>query len=403
MDADAARAFTPGRLGPLTLRNRIIKTATNEGGAPRGMPGERLVEFHRAVAAGGVGMTTVAYCAVSADARTFGDQLWMRPEVVPALRDLTDAVHREGAAAALQLAHAGFFTQVADNGGRGALGPSATFNAYGLGHGRAFAHAMTEGEIHRVVEDFGNAAALAAEAGFDAVELHLGHGYLLSQFLSPATNRRRDAWGGSVENRLCLPLAVLARVRDRVGGRLAVLAKTNLRDGFSGGLELGDAVEIARALERGGLDAIVPSGGFTSRTPFYLLRGAPPLADMIAAAKSRAHAFVLRLVGRLLIRGYPFEENFFQADARAIRAAVRMPVVLLGGIVSLDGLARAMRDGFDFVAMGRALIADPDLLPRMQRGEVTRSRCIHCNRCVAEMDRGGTRCVLDAPAPPAQA
>ncbi|GIW39823.1 MAG: oxidoreductase [Candidatus Binatia bacterium] len=387
-------AFRPGRIGSVELRNRILKSATFEGMSPGGTVTRELVEHHRSVAAGGAALTTVAYCAVSRDARTFEDQLWIRPEVVPALRELTEAVHAEGAKASLQLAHAGFFTQVAENRGRGALGPSPTLNVYGLGHGKAFAKGMTPEEIGRVVSDFGEAARLAVDAGFDAVELHLGHGYLLSQFLSPATNKRSDEWGGSLENRLRLPLDVVREVRRRTGTSVALLAKINLRDGFRGGLELEESIEVARALERTGVDALVLSGGFTSRNAFYLLRGDAPVSAMARAAKSRVHGTVLRLFGRFLVRSYPFEELFFLPEARRIRESVGLPLALLGGVVSRRGLATAMREGFDFVAMARALIADPDLPLRMRRGEVERSRCTHCNLCVVEMERGGVRCVL---------
>ncbi len=257
---------------------------------------------------------------------------------------------------------------------------------------------MTEDDIAQVVEDFGAAATRAVRAGFDAVELHLGHGYLLSQFISPATNRRHDRYGGSLDNRMRFPLAVLARVREAVGPDVPILAKTNLRDGFKGGLEVPEAVGVAERLEAGGVNAIVLSGGFTSRTPFYLFRGATPLKEMLEVEKSRLQRFVLGLIGPSLIRSYPFEEMFFLPEARAVRRAVKTPLALLGGVLSLDNLDRAMDEGFDFVAMGRALIADPDLIARFERGEATRSRCISCNKCVAEMDReGGVRCVLDPP------
>lgn len=383
-----------GRLGPLTLRNRVIKAATFEGMTPRGIPTEALVAHHRALAAGGVGMTTVAYCAVSADGRTFGDQLWMRADVVPGLRRLTDAVHAEGAAVSLQLGHCGGFSKNADVRGRGPLGPSFALNAYGLVAGLPFVRAMTERDIARVVDDFGDAARLAVAAGFDALELHLGHGYLLSQFLSPALNRRRDRFGGELENRLRLPLAVVRRVRDTVGAGVAVLAKTNLRDGFRGGLELPDAIDVVRRLEADGIDAVVLSGGVTSRTPFYLFRGRRPLREMIAVEKSALQRLVLRALGPSVIREYPFEPLFFLPLAREVRRAVHLPLVLLGGALSLDDLDTAMRENFEFVAMGRALIADPDLVDRLQRGAATRSRCTSCNACVAEMDRGGVRCVL---------
>jgi len=397
MDAVAARArvFGPATLGGLALRNRVIKTATYEGMTPGGVPAPALTAHHRALADGGVGMTTVAYCAVSPNGRTFAEQMYMREAIVPALRALTDAVHAGGAAVSLQLGHCGFFSKNREMPGRLPLAPSWSFNGYGVMSGMPLARAMTEADIATVIDEFGRAAELAVgDAGFDAVELHLGHGYLLSQFLSPAINRRRDRWGGSLDNRMRLPLAVLERVRRAVGPRVPIIAKTNLRDGFRGGLELDDAVGVAQRLEAAGIDAIELSGGFTSLAPFYLFRGAAPLKEMIEVEKSRLQKLVLRWFGNRIIRQYPFEELFFLAQARAVRQAVRVPLILLGGALSLDNLETAMREGFDFVAMGRALIADPDLIARMQRGEATRSRCVSCNKCVAEMDRGGVRCVL---------
>jgi 2,4-dienoyl-CoA reductase-like NADH-dependent reductase (Old Yellow Enzyme family) len=393
-------AFTPGKLGALTLRNRIIKTATYEGMSPGGVPSPALVDFHRRLAAGGIAMTTVAYCAVSPNGRTFSDQLWMRDDVVPALRRLTDAVHSEGAAASIQLSHCGYFSRNRALTIRRPLGPSFRLNEYGLMSGLPFAGGMTAGDIAEVVEDFGRAAARARAAGFDALEIHLGHGYLLSQFLSPATNRRRDQFGGSLENRLRFPLAVLARVRAVVGAATPIVAKTNLRDGFRGGLEIDESVDVVRRLEAAGVDAVELSGGFVSKNPFFLLRGGKPLAEMIAVEHSWPHRLSLRLFGPSLMRAYPFEEMFFLPAARAVRGAVRLPLVLLGGIVSIDNLDTAMAAGFEFVALGRALIADPDLVRRMERGEATRTRCNACNQCVAEMDAGGVRCVLDGPRPP---
>jgi 2,4-dienoyl-CoA reductase-like NADH-dependent reductase (Old Yellow Enzyme family) len=390
--------FTPGRLGTLELRNRVIKAATYEGMCPGGLPSEALVRHHRDLAAGGVGMTTVAYCAVSPNGRTFEEQMVMRAALVPRLQVLTEAVHAAGGAVSLQLGHCGYFSKNKELPGRRSLGPSFRFNEYGLMSGIPFARAMTEDDLATVIEEFGAAAAGAVRAGFDAVELHLGHGYLLSQFISPATNRREDRWGGSLDNRMRLPLAVVARVRAAVPPGFPVLAKTNLRDGFTGGLEINESIGVAQRLEAAGVNGLVLSGGFTSKTPFYLFRGPRPLKEMIEVEKSWPQKLALRIFGSYIIKEYPFTEMFFLDDARQIRRAVRLPLVLLGGILSLDNLAAAMREGFDFVAMGRALIADPDLVNRMQRGQATRSRCNSCNKCVAEMDRGGVRCVLDDPA-----
>lgn len=390
--------FQPAEIGPIRVRNRVIKAATYEGMSPGGIASPALVSFHRRLAQGGVGLTTVAYCAVSEHGRTFANQLWLRPESYARLRELTDGVHAEGGAVSLQLAHAGMFSKLRRADGGAPRGPSLAINAYGTSAGLPFARAMSERDVQGVIDDFARSAETAVELGFDAVELHMGHGYLLSQFLSPASNRRRDSWGGSLENRMRLPLAVARRVREAVGDRIAIVAKTNLSDGFAGGLDIDESVEVARAIEASGdVDLIVPSGGFTSKTPFYLLRGGLPLAQMAAAQPEWMASLAMRVLGRAIIDRYPFEEAFFLPLARRLRSAVRMPVALLGGLVSREALQLARDEGFDFVVLGRALIADPDLLLRMQRGELERTRCNACNQCVAEMDLGGVRCVLDGP------
>lgn len=392
--------FEPTSIGPIRLRNRTIKAATYEGMSEGGIASPELVHFHRNLARGGVGLTTVAYCAVSESGRTFPNQLWLRRESCERLRELTEAVHAEGGAASLQLSHAGFFSKLRSPDGRVPRGPSFGFNAYGAASGLPFARAMSAKDIETVIDDFGRAAETAVGLGFDALELHLGHGYLLSQFLSPATNRRRDEYGGTLENRLRFPLAVIERVRARVGRDVAILVKTNLSDGFAGGLEIDEAVEIARAIEAtGAVDALIPSGGFTSKTPFFLLRGGRPLREMAAAQPELLSRIGMAALGSVIVRPYAFEEAFFLPLARRVRAAVKMPVALLGGLVSRENLRLARAEGFDFVVLGRALIADPDFVSRMQRGEIDRTRCDACNRCVAEMDLGGVRCVLDGPRP----
>ena len=176
---------------------------------------------------------------------------------------------------------------------------------------------------------------------------------------------------------------------------MAVLAKINLADGFRNGLQIDDAIGVSRALEAAGIDGIVMSGGFTSRTPMYLFRGASPLRQMIEVEESRLQRMLLRIGGRQIIRAYPFEEMFFLDMARKVRRSVGANLILLGGVVSLENLDKAMQEGFEFVAMGRALIADPTLINDMQAGRASRTRCNACNQCVAEMDRGGVRCVLD--------
>ncbi len=387
------RLFTPIVLRGLELRNRTIKAGTYEGMAPGGVPSAALVEHHRRIAAGGIGMTTVAYCSVSPDGRTFPEQLTMRPEIEPRLRELTAAVHAEGAAASLQLGHCGYFSKNPEVTGGRSLGPSRLFNAYGFFKGMVWSKAMDAADLDQVVADFARAAERAVACGFDAVELHFGHGYLLSQFLSPWSNRRRDEYGGSLQNRLRLPLRVVAAVRAAVGPDVPVLAKTNLRDGFRGGLEIDEAVEVARALEVAGVDALVPSGGFTSKSPLFLLRGGRPLNRMIEVEQSSAQRMALRLFGPLVVRKVPYEESFFRDLALQLRNAVHVPTALLGGVHSAAALGQAMADGFDLVVLGRPLIYDPTFVEGIRNGSVAVSGCDHCNECIAEMDAGGVRCV----------
>src|SRR3954447_18390527 len=207
----ATPAFSPSRLGPVSLRNRIIKAATFEGAAPRGQVTDRLVAFHTAVARGGAGMTTLAYCAVAPEGRVQRHCLVLDAETAKALRPLTDAVHAEGAAVAAQLGHAGLVADARSNGQK-SLAPSRRFSppAKGLVPSASLA------DLERVRDDFARSARCAVEAGFDAVEVHLGHGYLLSSFLSPKLNKRTDGYGGDLAARARFPREVLRDVRAAV-------------------------------------------------------------------------------------------------------------------------------------------------------------------------------------------
>ena len=388
MIPEAPSPFSPGQLGPLRLRNRVIRTAAFEGMTPEGEVSEQLIEHHRRLAAGGVGMTTVAYCAVARDGLTFEHQLHMRPAILPDLRRLTDAVHEQGAAAMLQIGHAGYFANPQATGTR-PLGASDQICLFTLSRARRASRA----DLVRLTEDFVRAAERAVfEAGFDAVELHMGHGYLLSQFLSPATNRRRDEYGGALIDRMRFPLQVVRRVRRAIGPKATLVAKLNLSDGFRGGLAPHHAAVVARALEAEGLDGLVLSGGFVSRTPFYMLRGEVPVAQMIENEKTLVRRLGLKLFGRLVVKTYAFEPMFFFEQAKKVRRGTGLPLVLLGGIRSLAHMQTAMDAGFEFVSMGRPLIQDPDLIKRMIAGELDTSPCEPCNLCVAEMEAGGIRC-----------
>jgi 2,4-dienoyl-CoA reductase-like NADH-dependent reductase (Old Yellow Enzyme family) len=381
--------FEPAQLGPVTLRNRVIKAATFEGVMPRGLVTDEQVEFHRRVAAGGVGMSTVAYLAVSPEGRTDRHCIHLRPEAADGLRRLADAIHAEGAAAAAQLGHAGPVANPRSNRAP-ALAPSKSLSPLGT-----VLRAATEEDIARITDDFARGAVMVADAGFDSIEIHLGHNYLLSAFLSPKLNRRQDRFGGSLENRARFARQVARAVREAVGGRVAVTAKLNMADGVPGGLWLDESVEVGRLLEAdGALDALELTGGSSLANPMYLFRGEAPRREF-AATLPPAVRLGFKVVGARFMPDYPFEEAFFLPYARQFRAALQMPLILLGGINRLDTMEQAVSEGFAFVAMARALLRQPDLVARLQAGTAKESLCIHCNKCMPTIYRG-TRCVLVA-------
>jgi len=383
--------FAPASLGPVRLRNRIVKAATFEGMSPRGVVSDSLIEFHQRMAAGGVGLTTVSYVAVSRDGRGAPNEIYIHDAAAGGLARIAAAVHAEGAAISAQLGHAGPVGTIRKR----YLGPSP---------GRTMAgtkvEQITATEIDEVVGQFADGAALLAEAGFDAVELHFGHHYLVSAFLSPRWNRRTDDYGGAVVNRARLPVRILRAVRDAVGGRMAVTAKLNMTDGIRGGLQTADSVEIARLLQAEGvLAALELTAGGSRANQMYMFRGAPPRAEMAAALPGVA-GVGFRLAGRALLRDYPYQEAYLLPLARQFREALTLPLVLLGGISSLAAIRQAFAEGFDFVAMGRALLREPDLVARLAAGQATAGTCTHCNKCIPSIFTG-TRCVLDHPDPPA--
>ena len=226
----------------------------------------------------------------------------------------------------------------------------------------------------------------------------MGHGYLLSQFLSPLANRRTDRYGGSAENRLRFPLEVTERVLEAVGDRIAVLAKLNLRDGARSGVEIEDSIKTAQALQGAGLHGLVMTGGFSPYSPMYLFRGNSPVPSMLQTEKSAWNRFLLKLGAKTAFRDTPFEEMYFLKHALKMREAVRVPLGLLGGVRSGENVGEAMRQGFDFVVLGRPLLSQADFVQRLAQDASARSNCINCNRCVAEFSTpAGVRCVLNEP------
>jgi 2,4-dienoyl-CoA reductase-like NADH-dependent reductase (Old Yellow Enzyme family) len=378
-------------LGPLTLKNRFIKAATFEGRMPRGEVTQELIDFHVEVARGGAAMTTVAYCAVSPGGRVHRNTMVLDQRRAAALRPLTDAVHGHGALVCAQIGHAGLVANTLSNRAK-TLAPSTRFSAPAMGLVRG----ATVEQLDQVIDDFGAAARNAVEAGFDAVELHLGHGYLLSSFFSPNLNKRTDRFGGDTVRRAELARRVAERVRAEVGDRIAVTAKFNMDDGVRGGFWLTESLPTAQLLESDGhLDALELTGGSSLLNPMYYFRGDVPMAEFIASQPALV-GLGLRVIGNRMFRTYPFEEAFFLPQARQFRAALTMPLILLGGVNTMDTVDAALDEGFEFVAMARALLRDPLLITKFRDGSTREGLCVHCTKCMATI-YDGTRCVLRAP------
>lgn len=387
-NAMSSPPFETATLGPLTLRNRIIKAATFEGVMPKGAVSDELIAFHERVAAGGTAMTTVAYCAVSPGGRVHRHTLVADDDTRPGLARLVETVHGHGALASAQLGHAGLVANVKSNRAP-TLAPSTRFSGPAMGRVRG----ATEAQLDEVVDDFVRATHVVADAGFDCIEVHLGHNYLLSSFFSPNLNHRQDQYGGSLENRARFPRRVVEAVRAAAPDHMAVIAKFNMADGVPKGLWLDESIPFARMLEADGhLDAIELTGGSSLLNGMYYFRGDVPMDEFIAT-QPKVVGLGLRVMGHKIFPHLPYEEAFFLPYARQFRAALDMPLILMGGINRLDTIEGALDEGFEFVAMARALLREPDLPNRMAARQTREGLCIHCNKCLPTIYTG-TECFL---------
>ena len=395
-DLKESKLFTPYKLGPVTLRNRTIRSAAFESMGKDFGPTQKLKDYHVNVARGGIGMTTLAYASINRSGVSFNSQLWLRPEIVPALRDITDAIHAEGAAAGIQIGHCGNMTHWSTAG----CFPVSASNGFNL-YSPTFHRRLRRDEIVEMARDFGRAVETAHEAGFDSVEVHAGHGYLISQFLSPYTNHRRDEFGGSLANRMRFMDMCLEEVMQTAARcRMTVLVKHNMEDGFRGGIEVPESIEIAKRIESFGVDGIVLSSGFVSRAPMAVMRGRIPTKTMgyYMPWKMWPQKIVVSLFGQWMIKQYDFEECFFLENAKRFRRELKCPLVYVGGLVSRRGVERVLDEGFELVQMARALVNDPAFVNRMREGDInTRSGCDHKDYCIARMYSIDMQCCHNCP------
>lgn len=351
----------------MTLNNRFVRSATWEGMCEKdGRPTPKLASCYRDLAAGSVGLIITGYAFVRPDGKQLPGKMGIHTDDFDAaMRTLTQAVHSEGGKICIQLVHAGGQT-TAETAGRRPLAPSAVK----VEQFPEEPDAMTKEDIDEIVAAFGDAARRAKECGFDAVQLHAAHGYLINQFLSPLTNRRTDGYGGPVENRCRFLLEVYRRVRLDVGPDFPVFAKLNGSDNLEGGLDLGDAVHAARLLDTEKIDAIEVSGGTSASGEKNPVR--------IKIDRRNREAYNLAL-------------------AREIKKAVRCPIMVVGGFRSLEVINKALiEDGIDHISMARPFIREPQLIKRWQEGDRAHARCISCNGCFKPgIKEGGIYCVVE--------
>lgn len=374
--------FTPYQLGPITLRNRIIRSSAFENMCKDNRPTQMLQDYHVSVARGGVGMTTVAYCSVDKSGVSFNGQLYVHDEIIPDLKKLTDAIHAEGAKVSIQLGHCGDMTHYYTCGCM-PVSSSTHFNLYSP----TIARGLKKSEIKTIVKHFGEAVDFCRKAGFDCVEIHAGHGYLIDQFISPDLNHRHDEYGGSFENRVRFMNEVLDEVMLHAGNDMAVVVKTNMFDGYKKGVQIDEGIRVAQEIAKHKVHGIILSAGFVSKAAMFTLGGAMPLKSLAYYMTPRQWMFKigLKMCGKLMIPPAPFKELFFMDAARKFVKAVDVPCIYVGGIQSRDNCETVLKEGFPLMQMAHVLIKDPEFVNHMMEDEHYHAGCGRSNYCVGRM------------------
>ena len=379
------KLFTPYQLGPITLRNRFIRSAAFENMCKDNKATQQLEDYHVSVARGGVGMTTVAYCAVEQSGCSFDGQLVVAEATKPSLKHLTDAVHAEGAKVSIQLGHCGNMTHYKTCHCL-PVSASAGLNLYSPTLHRA----LKVDEIKRIVRKFGEAVDFARECGFDCVEIHCGHAYLISQFLSPRTNRRRDQYGGSFENRCRFMNEVLDAVMQHAGNDMAVVVKTNMWDDCFRGVDFEEGIRICKEIEKHHVHGIILSGGTVSASPMTILGGAMPI-------KTLAHYMPMKTMwwlkaallcggGAMLIPTVPFKELYFMEQAKRFQKEIKdTTLIYVGGVQSGTNCQTIMDEGFELFQLAHVLIKDPDFVNHVKENLGYHAQCGRSNYCVGRM------------------
>ncbi len=380
------KLFTPYQLGPITLRNRFIRSAAFENMARNNQPTQQLQDYHVSVARGGVGMTTVAYCAVDLSGVSFDGQLYVRPESLQPLRQLTDAIHAEGAKASIQLGHCGNMTHFYTCH----CMPVSASNGFNL-YSPTIHRRLKVAEIQQLVKKFGEAVDFCREAGFDCVEIHAGHAYLISQFISPRTNHRHDQYGGSFENRVRFLNEVLDEVMLHAKDDMAVVVKTNMWDDCWRGSDIAEGIRVAKEIAKHRVHGIVLSGGTVSRSPMTILGGAMPYKTLAHYMPTKSFwwlkaALNLPGVAPVMMPTSPFKELYFMDKAKIFQKEITdVPLIYVGGVQSGRNCQQIMDEGFELFQIAHVLIKDPEFVHHVQANPDYHAGCGRSNYCVGRM------------------
>lgn len=357
--------FEQTSINGMSLHNRLVRSATWEGMCDNdGRPTSKLVNYYRTLAEGGVGLIISGYTFVRPEGKQLPGKMGIHTDsFADDYKKLTNAAHDAGGKICIQLVHAGGQTD-SENAGRQPLAPSAVL----VDQFAEVPEEITTQEIQDIVQAFGNSATRAKEYGFDAIQLHGAHGYLINQFLSPLTNKRTDSYGGSIENRCRFLMEVYRTVREAVGTNYPVLIKLNACDFLDGGLEEADALYAAKLLSEEGIDAIEVSGG------------TPASGDKSPArSKIKEHS----------------QEGYHLALSQKVKKIVHCPIMTVGGFRSVEVIEQAIADGSDYISMARPFIREPGLANRWQKGDRAQAQCISCNGCfMPGLKEGGIYCII---------
>jgi 2,4-dienoyl-CoA reductase-like NADH-dependent reductase (Old Yellow Enzyme family) len=375
------------------LKNRLVRSATHEGMADQnGFPTEKLFKLYERLAQGGVGLIITGYCYVSRDGKSHAMMGIDRDEHIPKYRELVSHVHKNGAKIAMQINHCGRQT-TKEMTETQTIAPSAVKDNMFLDKPRA----MTEEDIETVIKNFGLASKRVRASDFDAVQLHGAHGYLINQFLCPHTNRRKDKWGGSIENRMRIVKRIYNACREQVGEDYPIFIKINAYDNMKHGLKLKEGIIMAEMMADMGFDGIEVSCGI-SEDGGSTLRGDIPIDVLLDEFPSYKKSnpvfkFILRHFGEKLVKPLPFSQSFNREAARRIKSKVSIPIFLVGGMIDPSAMEDAIEKGdADYISLSRALINDPKFPLKIREGSREPSKCLHCNLCLFRVVTGPLRC-----------